>query len=381
MLRDALFVARSDLADALRQKETLVWTFVMPLVFFWFIGKVTAGFAGSDDERTPIAVVAGEDGGFLLDELDRRLEERGFEVRRTDGNPGDLTKRRLVVPAHFTGDVLAAKPVRLSYTGSADGLDGDYDAFKVRRAAYTVLADLVATSQASDTRTTPDAGAFAALAARPRPLSIVVSTAGRRVKPPAGFEQTVPGTMTMFTLIVLLTSGAVRLAIERKEGLLRRLASTPISRGSIVLGKWASRLGLGLVQVAVGLLAGTFLFGVQWGPSLPMVLVVLVAWASLAASLSLCLASLARTDGQAIAIGVLSTNVLAALGGCWWPIEITPRFLQSLARFLPTGWTMHALHELVSFQTGWRSAVPDALLLSLAAVFAGIAASRIFRFE
>src|SRR5262249_60686199 len=100
----------------------------------------------------------------------------------------------------------------------------------------------------------------------------------RRVKPPAGFEQTVPGTMTMFTLIVLLTSGAVRLAIERKEGLLRRLASTPISRGSIVFGKWAARLGLGLVQIGVGLVAGSLLFGVRWGPSLPMIGVVLLAW-------------------------------------------------------------------------------------------------------
>jgi ABC-type multidrug transport system permease subunit len=374
MLRDALFIARSDLADALRQKETLVWTFAMPLVFFWFIGKVTAGFAGSDDERTPIAVVAGEDGGFLLDELDRRLEERGFEVRRA----GEGTARKLAVPAHFTADVLAAKPVRLSYSGGSDGLDGDYDAFKVRRAGYTVLADLVAVSQTAET---PSAADFDALAKRPRALTVAATTAGRRVKPPAGFEQTVPGTMTMFTLIVLLTSGAVRLAIERKEGLLRRLASTPISRGSIVLGKWASRLGLGLVQVAVGLVAGTFLFGVHWGPDLPMVLVVLVAWASLAASLSLLLASLARTDAQAIAIGVLSTNVLAALGGCWWPIEITPRFLQGVARFLPTGWTMHALHELVNFQTGWRSAVPDALLLSLAAAAVGWTATRLFRFE
>jgi ABC transporter DrrB family efflux protein len=201
------------------------------------------------------------------------------------------------------------------------------------------------------------------------------------VKPPAGFEQTVPGTMTMFTLIVLLTSGAVRLAIERKEGLLRRLASTPISRGEIVLGKWASRLGLGLVQIAVGILAGAFLFGVRWGPSLPMIGVVLFAWASLGASLSLLLGSIARTEGQAVAIGVLASNVLAALGGCWWPIEITPGFLQGVARVLPTGWTMHALHELVSFGSGWRSAVPDALLLGGAAVLAGWAASRVFRFE
>ncbi len=42
---------------------------------------------------------------------------------------------------------------------------------------------------------------------------------------------------------------------------------------------------------------------------------------------------------------------------------------------------MHALHELVSFGSGWRSAVPDALLLGAAAVLAGWVATRVFRFE
>ena len=49
--------------------------------------------------------------------------------------------------------------------------------------------------------------------------------------PPIGFSQAVPGTMVMFTMLVLLTSGAVTLVVERDQGLLRRLASAPISRG------------------------------------------------------------------------------------------------------------------------------------------------------
>jgi ABC-type multidrug transport system permease subunit len=173
----------------------------------------------------------------------------------------------------------------------------------------------------------------------------------------------------------------VRLAIERREGQLRRLASTPISRGDIVLGKWIGRLGLGLVQIAVAMVAGVALFRMHWGSAFPMVCVVMFAWASLAASLSLVLGSLARTDGQAVAIGVLTSNVLAALGGCWWPIEVTPPFMQKLAQFLPTGWTMDALHHLVSFRSGWASAVPDVLMLAAAAIVAGWIAARLFRFQ
>lgn len=42
------------------------------------------------------------------------------------------------------------------------------------------------------------------------------------------------------------------------------------------------------------------------------------------------LAALARTEPQTSGIGVLATLILAALGGAWWPIEITPEWMQAL---------------------------------------------------
>jgi ABC-type multidrug transport system permease subunit len=112
-----------------------------------------------------------------------------------------------------------------------------------------------------------------------------------------------------------------------------------------------------------------------------MIAAILVAWAALAAALSLLLGSLARTEGQAIAIGVLASNVLAALGGCWWPIEVTPRWMQQLSLCLPTGWTMDALHRLMHFAQGSASALPHLAALCAAALVAGWAASRVFRFQ
>ena len=64
-----------------------------------------------------------------------------------------------------------------------------------------------------------------------------------------GLDQSIPGMMVMFTLLVLLTSGASTLVQERNEGLLKRLASTPISRGELVGGKWIGKMILGAVQI------------------------------------------------------------------------------------------------------------------------------------
>ena len=212
-------------------------------------------------------------------------------------------------------------------------------------------------------------------------LTLEVAPAGERLEIPSGFEQAIPGIMVMFTMIILLTSGAVTLVIERKQGLLRRLASTPIDRGEIVLGKWGGRMALGLVQIAFAMLAGTVLFGMDWGPDLPMIVVVLTGWAAVSASLGLLLGNLASSEGQAIGIGVLTANVLAALGGCWWPIEITPEWMQTFQKFLPTGWAMDALHRLISFQAGPASVLPHLAAMLTLAVIAGWVGARRFRFQ
>ncbi len=72
---------------------------------------------------------------------------------------------------------------------------------------------------------------------------------------------------------------------------------------------------------------------------------------------------------------------MAALGGCWWPIEITGPFMQKLALFLPTGWMMDAMHKLMVFEDPWSSALPHFIGMSLAAWVLGFLAARSFRFE
>jgi ABC-2 type transport system permease protein len=375
-LRNARFLALSDLKHQLRARETLLWTFLMPLVFFYFIGTVTGGSGGGTEAKGEIALDVGEDAGFLAGEVERRLAEREYLVVH-EPDP-DASRPHLAIPERFTERVLAGERMKLLFTSADEGMDRDYARLRVGRAVYTVLADLTAVSAAGEE---PSPEAFARLDAHPRALTLAVSSAGERERIPQGFEQTVPGTLVMFTLLVLLTSGAVLIVVERSQGLLRRLASAPITRGEVVLGKWLGRMALGLVQIAFAMLAGTLLFGMDWGPDLAMVCVVLVAWAALAASLALLAGSLARSEGQAIALGVLATNVLAALGGCWWPIEITPSWMQNLALFLPTGWTMDALHQLVIFRHGAASALPHVLGLAAAAVVAGWAAARVFRYQ
>ena len=253
-----------------------------------------------------------------------------------------------------------------------------FDEVRLQKAIWGLLADLAVFSLEG---TLPSPAHFAELAQADRGLKLDTKTAGKRKEPPTGFAQTVPGTMIMFTMMILLTSGSILLVNERREGLLRRLASAPISRGSIILGKWASRVALGLVQITFAMVIGVFAFGVDWGSALPMVAVILLAWACFNASLGLLLANLVANENQMNAVAVISSLVLAALGGCWWPIEITPGWMQDLAGFLPTGWAMSSMNQLVHFGNGPASVLPQLAFLVLGALAMGAAAAKRFRFE
>ena len=383
--QNASFIARNDLSQMLREKETLLWMFIMPMVFFYFIGSITGGAGGSSNQVENIAVQAEGEPGFLYDHLAKRLSENDYKVHLPDEQglyleqyKFDEFRRRLTIPNDFTDNTLFGEQAVLEFRRSGEpGIGSDFDEFRLTRAVYTVLADLIALSSMGKK---PSAETLAELDAMPRSIQIDKKMAGKRLEIPNGYDQAIPGILVMFVLMQGLTGTAVLLVIERRQGLLRRLASTPMSRGQVLMGKWMSRMVMATIQVAVGMVYGTLFFNMDWGPDLAMVLLLLLAWAGFCASLGLLVGCIGTTEGQVIGLGVLSTMLQAALGGCWWPIEITPPWMQTLAKFLPAGWAMDGMHQLISFQNGAASAMMPFMLMVIGIFVLCWATAKRFRF-
>jgi ABC-type Na+ efflux pump permease subunit len=383
-MKSILFIAWHDVRYQLRQGGTLVWLFVMPPIFFYFIGTVTGGFQSglTGGAATPI-VIAAETPGFLQDQIDLRLRENEFdaewrEVVVADAE-GNLPRRVLTFDANLSAQIVAGEPVKASYDTRASALSRDFEAIRIQRSLYTAIADVVVAEARSEDPL--DADALTELNAETRVWQLDVATAGKRQVIPNGFDQAIPGILVMFTLLVLLTSGSSMLVVERMQGLLRRLASAPMTRGEVVAGKWGGRMVLAALQVGFAVIVGTFVFKMQWGPDVAMIAVVLASWAAFCASAGLLLGSVAKTEGQASGLGVLAANLLAALGGCWWPIEVTPGWMQSLQNFMPTGWAMDALHKLISFEAGAMAALPQVITMLVASLFVAALAINRFRYE
>ena len=86
MLRDAWFIGSRDVWLLLRSRESLVWTFLMPVAFIVLFGAGLSVLAAGPPP-TQLVVYVGADAGFLAEEVDRRLTEQGFLITRIDTEP------------------------------------------------------------------------------------------------------------------------------------------------------------------------------------------------------------------------------------------------------------------------------------------------------
>lgn len=357
-----------------------MWIFVMPVFFMFFTGLMSR--EGGRGARAPkIGIVTG-DSGPVTEALAARLETRGFVVVRSP-DPADtlLPSRRLELPADFSERVAAGEQTDIVLKGVDTGeLSGQLDQSRLRRAVFATIGD-IALAAASDPAGSVTAAGLESIRSLPPAIGLDVTQAGERRRIPAGYRQSVPGILVMFMLLSVLTGGSAVLHEERKSGLLRRVASSPVRRAELITSKLLSRVGLSLVQAAYAMLVGALLFGIDWGPNQAGLAVLMIFYSLAASALAVLLGNEARSTGQAVGTAIVASIVLAALGGCWWPIEVVPEFMQKLALFLPTGWAMQGTHRLVSHGDTLASALPAIGALGLFALVFVTVAIRRFRYD
>jgi ABC-2 type transport system permease protein len=136
---------------------------------------------------------------------------------------------------------------------------------------------------------------------------------------------------------------------EREEGTLARLFTTPVSRTTILAGKFLAVVITVIVQGLVMLTAGHFLFGVNWGDPLPVSLA-LLAQVIAASGLGVLLIAFVRTTRQGGPVLGGGLTVLGMLGGLFTanlPNEM-PAAFTAMSKFTPQGWVLEAWNIVLS---------------------------------
>jgi ABC-2 type transport system permease protein len=159
-----------------------------------------------------------------------------------------------------------------------------------------------------------------------------------------GLGQSVPGMGTMFVLMTLF-GGMSALIVERQQWTLQRLAVMPVSRRTLLLGKILARFCLGLVQFLVVFIVGAAL-GMNFGKDPLALLLLVIVYTLTVTALTFAVGPGLKTPAQASGLGLLLTLTLAPIGGAWWPMEISPKFMQVIGHISPIAWAMDGFTAL-----------------------------------
>jgi ABC-type Na+ efflux pump permease subunit len=193
------------------------------------------------------------------------------------------------------------------------------------------------------------------------------------------FDLQVPGFAVTFLLIGMLMGVSLALIDEHDWGTLERLRSASAPLWATLTGKLLARFVVGFIQMGVLFVAGYVLFGISLGRTPAALMMPAAAVAFAGAAFGLIVAGIGKTRDAVLPVGAIVIMTMAAIGGCWWPIDFEPAWMQQVALALPTTWAMRAFNDLMIRDLPASSAlIPSAVNFSFGIIYSiiGVAIAR-----
>ncbi|ASK66939.1 ABC transporter [Brachybacterium avium] len=188
-------------------------------------------------------------------------------------------------------------------------------------------------------------------------------------------DTAVAATFATALISTSFTSQAIITGFDRRNGVLRWVATTPLGRGGYLAGKILATLATHVLQVVI---LGIIALIIGWRPDLLGLLGALPVWLAgtiAFGALGLLVAGTLRTEAV-LAVSNLVFVLLIAVGGIAFPTSAYPRILGGLVDLLPSG----ALGELLrACLASGPFSLGSALVLVVWAVAGVLAVVRWFR--
>jgi ABC-2 type transport system permease protein len=221
--------------------------------------------------------------------------------------------------------------------------------------------------------------------ALPLVLMIVFGLPEESSRPSADIGGQVPLETVLPSLALALSFGMLGaymlpafLTEYRVRGVLRRLATTPVSPLAVLAAHLAINLAVAAVAVLLVLLIGGAALGMPMPENVPGLVITLVLGASSLFAVGLLIAAVARDAPASYVLAALFFFPSLFFAGIWLQKEQMPSTLSRIGDFTPLG----AFRE--SLEAAWTGGSPELLALAVMAVvtvIAGGTAARMFRWE
>ncbi len=362
VLRQAFLIASKDTRIFFKDRFAMAFAFLFPFIFIVGWSAALSG-QGPSDEPLNITLVTREDVGVSLSVIEELSQSPYASVSTLTYDQALAALQNgeidgfVVFPADFTQKLVGGASTSLGVVVSDDNPEAEAalsgfaqevaGRFTETQIAFRAAAELAEQSPGGSLEAPADRVVEESSSNTAPSVGLEVERAGDVVPfQPSNF--TLPAYLTMFVFFSAALS-AESIARERQNQTLERLMSNGTRRESIVLGKFVGTAYRAAAQLVVMWLAGVLLFDIYLGIAPAAVIAISVLMALASAAFGVLLASFVRSVQAAGSAGVLTSLVLAPIGGCWWPLFIAPQWMQALAKLTPHGWANVGFNKLMLF--------------------------------
>ena len=375
-----LRIALNDIRIVLKDRMIIFWWLALPLVFTLIFGSI---MGDPTQDSTWVPVFKHDDhelADIFVDQL--RAEKYRIDVRPVSEEHWiDDWSRAIIIPPTFSQDILEGKRTDVTVTKGQGNPEKHLAAQTllvrslIKFNAAIAAIDLIKRDWSPETKQ-----ALLNELNKPALLSAETKTHFSLHAPPTGFARSLPQYFVMFVMMMTIMYGGLTLAQERTERRISRLAAAPVSIVDIFLGKLLGRMLQPVLQGGFLLLAGVLLFKITLGDHPLALIPVLLSFAFFCGAIGLLFGVLFHNEQQIMSVGILTTMLLGALGGCWWPLEVAPQIFKTIALALPSYWALQGIHDVISFGQSWAGILPEcAVLCAFGTVCVGVAIPRFGR--
>jgi ABC-2 type transport system permease protein len=308
-----------------RDRATLVIALAIPvfqLILFGFIDQTVSNL--------PTVVVDQDETHYSRELMDKLRATHTFEIRRITPDPHaareDIVSGRarvgIIIPPDFHDKRARGEEAKLLVL--IDGGDANVSA-QALASVNGVASDenLRAVTDKIQVGVTPTENALSV-----QPI-VLFNPDGRT----ANFI--IPGLIAILLQIVAIVLTAISIVREREKGTLEQLLVTPIDPLGLMLGKLAPYLFVGLVEMALILVAMRFGFAVPIRGDLTFLFVMALIYLFALLSIGLAISTRAQTQAQAQQMAQMFLLPSIFLSGYIFPTPGLPFVLRWIGRLLP----------------------------------------------
>uniref|UniRef100_A0A832I3P2 ABC transporter permease n=1 Tax=Eiseniibacteriota bacterium TaxID=2212470 RepID=A0A832I3P2_UNCEI len=363
-----LAMARKEWIQLTRDPRSLTLAFALPVLLL-----VLFGTAITWDVRNVELIVVDEDRSALSRSLTEAFTSSGhFRLVGRRARAAEIAgafergeaRIAVVVPPGFQADVAAGSAAPLQ--AIVDGSDAN--------TATIALGYVRAVIQQWSVRE--------ASTGRPARLPLVADSRVWFNEDLASRNMIVPGLVAVIMAIIAAMLTSLTLAREWERGTMEQLASTPVTRLEVVLGKLLPYAAIGLADVAVTSALGVALFGVPFRGSALLLGGLSLCFVLGALGLGLFISAVAKSQMLATQISMVASFLPAfLLSGFMFAIDVMPPPLQAVSMLVPARHflvvTRGVFLKGVGLDVLW---VQAAIMVAFAALGVGLAV-RAFRKE